>query len=286
MTTEASTGNGIPRWLIARRLVQAGTLALLWAGANHHLGVLTGNLSASRVFRTIPLGDPYAVLQILATGRAVESTVLLGALLVLVAYFLLGGRVFCSWVCPINPVADLAAWIRRKFGVIGHVRIPKRTRLWALALGLAVSAATGVAAFEWISPIAMVHREIVFGVGAGLLAIPAIFLFDLLVVRNGWCGHLCPLGAFWSLIGRFSPVRVRFIESRCDRCMDCKHVCPEPAVIDFDAMIDRGIIDEGACTNCARCLEVCPTDAYEFTLRFRKPTETDPKGATHAIVHP
>jgi hypothetical protein len=31
----------------------------------------------------------------------------------------------------------------------------------------------------------------------------AVFLFDLFVMRHGWCGHLCPVGAFYSLIGRF-----------------------------------------------------------------------------------
>ncbi len=274
----STKGNRQVKFLIARRVVQFGALALLWAGAHLHWGVLTGNLSASRLFRTIPVSDPHAVLQILATGHSVATTVLIGASVTLGLYFLIGGRVFCSWVCPINPVTDLAGWCRRKFDLRGHVRIPKQTRFWVLGLGLIVSAVTGVAAFEWISPIGMVHREIVFGAGAGLLAIPTLFLFDLLVVRNGWCGHVCPLGAFWSLVGRRSPTRVRFLEARCDRCMDCKHVCPEPQVIDFDSMIARGFIAEGACTNCARCLDVCPTDAYEFTFRFAKSTGTHPKG--------
>lgn len=52
------------------------------------------------------------------------------------------------------------------------------------------------AAFEWISPIGMAHREIIYGVGIGLLFLVGIFLFDLLVVKHGWCGHLGPLGAF------------------------------------------------------------------------------------------
>ena len=42
-------------YLLLRRLSQLGILALFWLGAQQHLGWLTGNLSSSRVLRTIPL---------------------------------------------------------------------------------------------------------------------------------------------------------------------------------------------------------------------------------------
>ena len=54
--------------------------------------------------------------------------------------------------------------------------------LGALAV-LAVSAVAGVAAFEWVSPIAMLHRELIFGPGLGLLGVAGIFVLDLLVVK-------------------------------------------------------------------------------------------------------
>ena len=37
--------------------------------------------------------------------------------------------------------------------------------------------------------------------GSGALLILAAVLFDLLVVEHGWCGHLCPLGALYSVVG-------------------------------------------------------------------------------------
>ena len=108
------------RILIARRVTQGSILLLFWLGAHQHLGVLTGNLSASHLFRTVPLADPFAVLQILATGHMLAVSVLLGAAIVLAFYFLVGGRAFCSWVCPVNPLADLAAWLRRRFRITGQ----------------------------------------------------------------------------------------------------------------------------------------------------------------------
>jgi ferredoxin-type protein NapH len=258
------------RYWLARRTTQLGVLLLFWLGAHLHVGVLTGNLSAAHLFRTVPLADPFAVLQILATGTALAGTALLGGALVLVFYFLVGGRSFCAWVCPVNPLADLAAWLVRRFSLGGQFRVARPVRYAILALALAVSAMAGVAAFEWLSPIGMIHRELIFGAGLGLLAIPAILLLDLYVVKHGWCGSLCPLGAFYALVGRRSPLRVAFDAQRCDRCGDCLDVCPEAQVLDFAGLTRAGIVESGECSNCARCLEVCPRDAFHFALRMRR----------------
>ncbi len=264
------------RFLIARRITQIGTLLLFWLGANWGLGILTGNLSSSRVFRTIPLSDPYAVLQILASGHALAGTVLLGALIVLVFYFLVGGRAFCGWVCPVNLISDAAASVKRKKNIRGQLRVPRYTRNALMVLSLIVSAIAGVAAFEWVSPIAILHRELIYGPGAGLfLVVASLFALDLFVLRDGWCQSLCPLGAFYSAVGHYSPLRIGFDPERCDHCGDCTRVCPEPQVLQFKGMEKLGFVDGGQCLNCGRCIEVCPTSALSFSTRFHRGSTTD-----------
>ena len=258
------------RYLIARRTTQLSVIALFWLSAHQGLGVLTGNLSSSRVLGVVPLSDPFALLQILATGHVPAVTALLGGAIVLLFYLLVGGRSFCAWVCPVNPVSDLAGFLKRRFRIGRQFRVARRTRFYILALALPVSAITGIAAFEWLSPVAVIHRELIFGAGLGLLVVPAILILDLFVVRLGWCGSLCPLGAFYSLVGQRSLVRMGFQSERCDRCGDCAVVCPEKHVIDYNGMTATGFVDSGDCLNCARCLEVCPRDAYHFTLRFSR----------------
>jgi ferredoxin-type protein NapH len=272
------------RYLIARRIVAVGTLGLFWLGAHAHLGELTGNLSSSRLFRTVPLSDPFAVLQILATGQPLASTVLVGAMIVLIFYALLGGRAFCGWVCPVGLIGDATRWWKRHFKIRGQFRIVRSVRFWIAALALPVSAATGVAAFEWMSPIGIIQRELIYGAGLGAAMIVAvIILVDLFVARDGWCGSLCPLGAFYSVIGHFSLLRVRFDAERCDRCGDCAVVCPEPQVIDFHAMSQKRFIESGDCLNCGRCLEVCPREAYRFAPRpIRGATSDLTEGGPHA----
>jgi phosphoribosylaminoimidazole-succinocarboxamide synthase len=60
--------------------------------------------------------------------------------------------------------------------------------------------------WELINPVSMLHRGLIFGIGTAWMVVLAIFLFDLFVMSRGWCGRLCPVGAFYSLIGRWSPV--------------------------------------------------------------------------------
>jgi ferredoxin-type protein NapH len=109
--------------------------------------------------------------------------------------------------------------------------------------------------------------------GIGWLAIAAIFIFDLLVANHGWCGHLCPVGAFYSLPGQASPLRVTAARrDQCNDCMDCIAVCPEPQVIPPALKGERRhlgpVITSGACTNCGRCIDVCSKDVFEFGTRY------------------
>lgn len=260
----------MPRYLIMRRVTQVLLLLLFWLGAHTSIMWFSGNYSASTLFGVIPLADPFALLQILATGHLPASRLLLGAGLLVVLYLILGGRVFCSWVCPVNIVADAAAWTRRKLGIRSKYTFSRNLRYGALVLSLILSTLLGVAAFEWISPVGISHRELIFSAGYSLWVLPGIFLFDLLLFKDGWCGHLCPLGAAYGLLGRFSLTRVRFRSERCDRCGDCKQVCPETQVLDFKAMEETGLVLSGECTNCGRCLEVCPTETFTFSHRFNR----------------
>ncbi|WP_456431445.1 quinol dehydrogenase ferredoxin subunit NapH [Nitratifractor sp.] len=268
------------KYLVLRRVVQLGLLFLYGAGNWWGWKILRGDLSASRLFDTVPLADPFAVLQIFATGAVVGVNVLVGAALIVLFYGLIGGRAFCSWVCPVNLVTDLAAWLRRKLlidRIERKIWISRNLRYYLIVLALIVSAVSGLAAFEVISPITIFNRNVVFGAaalkggvvfsfGAGLGLLAAIFFFDLFAVKNGWCGHICPLGGVHSLIGKYSLIRVKHNSDNCTLCMKCKTVCPEVEVL---GMIGKrsAFVTRKECTNCGRCVDVCDDDALGFSLR-------------------
>jgi len=274
MSTPKPQEGLIHRWrhLFLRRISQVATLLLFFGTA--HWGwslfgqpLLLGNLSASDLAGLFPMADPFALLQILATGAWPITEVLIGALIVLGFYAILGGRVFCAWVCPVNLVTDAAAWLRRRLGVRDVAYLPRSTKYVSLGLALLLSAATGLTAFEVLSPIGMAHRELIYGLGMGLTALLGIFLFDLILFRHGWCGHLCPLGAFYSLLGRTARIRIHYHEPSCTHCMECVAVCPEPQVLNLKKMASAGLVASGDCSNCGRCIPACPEGSLGFGLR-------------------
>ncbi|TNZ77097.1 quinol dehydrogenase ferredoxin subunit NapH [Vibrio parahaemolyticus] len=255
------------RFLILRRLCQLTIIALFMAGPT--LGVLTGNLSSSMLFDTVPLSDPLIVLQALATGHIPEFNALLGVVIVVVFYAILAPRAFCAWVCPLNIVTDLAAWLRRKFNIKASYRWSPAIRYWLIPVLMLGSALSGAILWTWLDPVAALHRGLVFGMGAGWVLIALVFVLDLLLVEHGWCGHLCPLGATYGVIGRKSLLRVTAVRREdCTKCMDCFYVCPEPEVLRQPLKEgDRRVMDQN-CISCGRCLDVCPEHVFEFKNRF------------------
>jgi ferredoxin-type protein NapH len=262
------------RYMIYRRILQLGILLLFFGSAHWNWSlfdkpILRGNLSSSEFLGIIPMADPFATLQIFLTGHALHSNVIIGALLVFTLYLLLGGRVWCSWVCPVNMLTDLAGWLRKRLNIKDTVRVRRNLRYLILAMSLLLSLIMGVAAFEWISPISIFHRELIFGIGVGWVFLLAIFLFDLFVLKHGWCGHLCPLGAFYAIAGKVALLRISFDKPTCTHCLECVHVCPEPQVLDFKRAGELGMISSGECSNCGRCITVCPEDTLRFNLRHK-----------------
>ena len=263
------------KYLLLRRLTQSVILFLYFAGNAYGWHVLEGTFGTSMLFATIPLADPYTTLQVLATGFVLGADVLLGAGIITLFYFVIGGRAFCSWVCPINMVTDAANGLRRVLKLdkeeVNYRFLKRSARYWIMGMGLLVSAAVGVVAFELFSPITIMQRGMIFGFGMGGAVVLGIFLFDLFGVKNGWCGHLCPLGAAYALIGSKSLIRVKHEHENCTNCMDCKVICPENQVLH---MINKSSItvNDGACTNCGRCVDVCNDNALAFGFRMNNET--------------
>lgn len=260
------------KWLILRRLSQIGILALFLIGPLAGVWIVKGNLAYSLTLGVLPLTDPYVLAQSLLTGHIPEKLAIIGAAVVLTFYFLAGGRLYCAWVCPVNPVTDAAAWLRDKLGFRGSAHISRRIRYWVLATTFIVALLSGVIAWELINPVSMLHRSLIFGFGTAWAIVLAVFLFDLLISRNGWCGHVCPVGAFYSLLGKWSLLRVAAVKrGDCNDCMDCYAVCPEPHVIKPTLKGQgKGIgptILSPNCTNCGRCIDVCSKGVFRFGMR-------------------
>lgn len=261
------------RFLVLRRLSQMGIFALFLAGPMWGIWVVKGNLSSSLTLDMLPLSDPFALAQVLATRHWPELTGLLGALIVVAFYALVGGRVFCSWVCPVNVATDAASWLRRRLNTTTG-RAPRELRFWLIPAVLAASLISGVAVWEWVNPVSLTHRALIFGGASTFGAVSAVFLFDLLIAPRGWCGHVCPVGATYALIGSKSLLRVSAQRSSaCNDCAECYAICQEPQVIPAALKGKNGngpVILSSTCTNCGRCVDVCGPQVFSYVSRFNR----------------
>jgi len=261
------------KWLILRRLSQLSILGLFLLGPLAGIWIVKGNLASSLTLDILPLTDPHVLLQAVLSGVIPERAAVIGVVIVIAFYLLVGGRVYCSWVCPVNMVTDAAKWLRRKLGLKSSSQINRSTRYWMLGLTLVLPLVTGSIVWELFNPVSMMFRGIVFGLGMAWVLILGIFLFDLLISKDGWCGRVCPVGAFYSLLGSKSPLRVIATQrEKCNDCMDCFVVCPEKQVI-TPALRGESkglgpVISSASCTNCGRCIDVCAEDVFRFGNRY------------------
>ena len=261
------------RYLVLRRLVQASVLCLFLLGPWFSLWILRGNLSSSVLFNTVPMTDVFSFLQMLFAGHWPELTAVLGVLVVAGFYVVAGGRAYCAWVCPINPVTDLAAWLREKLSIKQHMRISRQFRIWVLAAVLLVTLFAGSVVYEYVNPVSHAYRLVIFASLGSIWFVAGVFLFDLLISRRGWCGHVCPMGVVYAQLGKLSPLKVAALDrQQCDDCMDCYKVCPEPQVIKpalkGEAKGVSPVILDSDCTLCARCIDVCDKHVFSFSSRF------------------
>lgn len=263
------------RWSTARRIVQLSILAAFALTARGWTildrPVLAGDLSSSRFMDAVPLSDPLAFLERLFALHAPTMTSLTGFLVVTALYLVLGSRTFCGWVCPMNMVVEAAAFARTRLGLKADaVKLSRSLRYGVLAGVLAASALLQTAAFEAVSPQALIWRDVVYGSGLSALAAALlIFAVEVGISKNAWCGHICPLGAFWALVGKVQKrplIRIRFDSESCTRCGDCLRACPEQQIIKFKELEKNPFIPTGECLNCGRCIESCPEASLKFSL--------------------
>lgn len=258
--------------LFFRRLTQILILAAFIISNYYGIKLLLGDLSASSLFGVVTLVDPFALIQIILAGASVGVWAIFGAILVAGFYALIAPRAFCSWVCPVNLFTDMAAKLRFKFGFAKDTKIlniPKNTRYYLLVITIVFSYLGSLAVFESVSFVGMVQRGIIYLDIFVLSVIFVIIAFDMFILPRGICSHICPLGAFYAIVSKFSLLRIKHDVKNCSKCLKCLKVCPEAHVLLLVGQ-RSGFVTNSECISCGRCIDVCDDNAMKFSIRDLK----------------
>lgn len=241
------------------------------------LSLLEGSLSGSRAmgFYLIDVYNALQVILISIPGGYFASLTMnfwIGFFTILILSTL-GGRTYCSWICPYHLLAEGAEklhdyFVKKKMVKEHTFNIYLRFVFWFGFLLLALFTKNIV--FENLNPVGILSRAITYGPGLILLWVLVLLLFEIVYSKRFWCRYVCPVGATWAITGVVAPLTVRFEFDKCGYCRDCQDVCLVPHELWF---VQRGKATQDVhftgsdCTRCGLCIDTCGGKALTFTIK-------------------
>jgi ferredoxin-type protein NapH len=234
--------------------------------------LVEGALTASRVIG-FHFADLNSALQVMLAYKVILINLVIGTGTVLLLWWLLGGRSFCSWVCPYHLLAEIAEKIHLALAarrIVVDYPLHRATRSVLYGVFAVLALVSGYTVYESISPTGIVSRALIYGPGLALVWVAGLLAYEIIFIRRMWCRYICPIGLTYGLVGTISPVRVRYSLENCLHEGDCRKVCLVPHVLEVtkktyapDVSVDIG----ADCTRCGLCVDACPTGSLKFKVK-------------------
>lgn len=238
----------------------------------------------------------------LVRSAALFTAGAVGVFALIVFLTLIFGRLYCSFLCPLGALQDIAGRAARSFrlprGKKLFTRNRRRLRYSVLALLL------GVMLFGTAVLLGLFDPFAVFGRFTAAVLKPAFngfnnFLVDNAVFENLYpvedkpfslpllliggsallavlaaaafydrifCNTLCPAGAVLGLLSRISWFRITFTPDKCVKCGKCAKVCKANCLD-----LKNQTVDSERCVVCFNCTAACNYGA----LRYARPGKAE-----------
>ena len=249
-----------------RIIILMGLLVYITYEAYMHQ--ILGGGKAPSVHALCPFGALESLYTLLFMGSFIQKiysgTVVLLILTVIMA--ILFRRSFCGLLCPFGALQELFGRLGRKIfkkHFLMPVFLDKPLRylkyfILLLTVGMAWYYGT-----LWMAPYdpysAYTHlSEFTDSIKEDPLAIIGFLILAVTVLGSFiydrfFCKYLCPVGAFYGIIGKISPTKIERNADLCVNCKKCNKVCPVNIDVEKSEKINNA-----ECINCNECVLVCP----------------------------
>lgn len=226
-----------------------------------------------------------------------------GILIFLVLLSLLFGRIYCSAICPLGYLQDIVNRVAFLFQKKKRFRY-KKALTWLRWGVVAVTLLSFVFGFTFLvgllDPYSAFGRitthlfrpaylagnnllELIFSsfgnhtfykMSVYLLSVSSlvIALLTLLTVcimsaidGRAYCNTICPVGTTLGYLSKFSLLKVRIDNNKCNSCGTCGRKCKASCIDTKNHQIDYS-----RCVDCFDCIEVCSQRAMSFGLAVSK----------------
>ncbi|MEW6408622.1 MAG: 4Fe-4S binding protein [Nitrospirota bacterium] len=293
LNSERRTPNSLLNLSKLRRIVLLAVI-MLFLLQFLRVKVLVGGLSGSVAVWFVRLIDVYAYFESLIASKDFTFEALI-AVLPIIGIYLIFGRAFCGWVCPIDFLYEVVDKIKFRSqksarpasqSEAGEVRSQKKILDISPKIGyviavtlLVISALIGIPFFtNYLSHLTNFFRAITGGVYLALnlpvdktvLIFSGAVIFFLLVLEyfspRLWCRVLCPVGKTYGLFNKISLIKLKFVEGECGECNLCEQVCHMNVKI--TPYLDQQGLRDINCIYCGRCVEGCGTKGKLIKIKL------------------
>lgn len=258
--------------------IQVIILILVTVAGILHQEIGGGPDGVASIHAFCPFGGVESFYSLVTRGEFIKKTFYSNIILVGGSTFLviILGRIFCGWICALGTLQDI-------FGKIGLKLLKKRyyipksldsilryLKYLILVVIIYFTWKTGQLVIGSIDPfVAYSHltagweellNEYLIGLGILIAMLLSSLFYDRL-----FCRYLCPLGAYYAIIGRFSLLKIKRNKNICVDCKKCDRECPvglETSSVET--------VNKGECISCMTCIESCPTVKKSLEVNIMK----------------
>ncbi|MCD7878913.1 MAG: 4Fe-4S binding protein [Candidatus Gastranaerophilales bacterium] len=190
------------------------------------------------------------LLQRIFIDFSVIAAVLAGSIILLTLLF---GRFYCSTICPLGFLQEIAALIFRRKNK-STKNLPIKYFIAAITFGILTGGSAVV--LRYFEPYTFFGS--LFTISAlGIVATAAVLALTFFKNRY-FCTNLCPVGALLGLLSKISFNKI-YISDGCVSCGLCEKQCPSGCINSKEKTVDNV-----TCVKCLKCLEVCPKNRIKF----------------------